>query len=59
MKLIAFIIAALSALILSSCHTVEGVGRDMQNAGSSLERSSIQEQNYHSHTIHPAPAPRY
>ena len=59
MKPIALLVAAFTALVLSSCHTMEGMGRDMQKAGSSLERSSIQEQSYHSHTIQPAPAPRY
>jgi len=39
MKIIALIIAALSAL-LSACNTVEGVGRDMQQAGGALERTA-------------------
>lgn len=40
MKFYALIIAALSALFLSSCNTMEGVGRDMQAAGSSMERTA-------------------
>jgi predicted small secreted protein len=40
MKLIALIIAAFSALFLSACNTMEGLGRDMQKAGSSMERSA-------------------
>ena len=40
MKPIALIIAALSALFLSACNTMEGLGRDMQKAGSSMERSA-------------------
>jgi predicted small secreted protein len=40
MKTITLVIAALSALLLSSCNTMEGVGRDMQKAGSSLERNA-------------------
>jgi entericidin B len=40
MKSIALIIAALSALFLSACNTMEGLGRDMQKAGSSMERSA-------------------
>lgn len=40
MKLIALIAAALSAMILSSCNTVSGLGRDMQNAGNALERNA-------------------
>ena len=39
MKIIALIIAALSVL-LSACNTVEGVGRDMQQAGGALERTA-------------------
>lgn len=56
MKLIALIIAAFTAVVLSSCHTMEGVGRDMQDAGSSLERTAVQESVPHSH---PASAPAY
>ncbi len=40
MKLIALLIAALTTLVLSSCNTMEGVGRDMQKAGTSLERTA-------------------
>ena len=40
MKLIALFIAALTAAVLSSCNTMEGVGRDMQKAGSSIERTA-------------------
>ncbi len=40
MKLLALLIAALTALVLSSCNTMEGVGRDMQKVGSSLERTA-------------------
>jgi entericidin B len=40
MKFTALLIAALSALFLSSCNTMEGLGRDMQKAGSSMERSA-------------------
>lgn len=40
MKTIALIAAALSALLLASCNTVTGLGRDMQNAGNALERNA-------------------
>lgn len=40
MKFIALIITTLSALFLTSCNTMEGVGRDMQAAGSSMERTA-------------------
>ena len=40
MKLTALLLAALTALVLSSCNTMEGVGRDMQQAGSSIERTA-------------------
>ena len=39
MKTTILIIAALCAL-LCSCHTMEGVGRDMQKAGGALERTA-------------------
>ncbi len=42
MKLIALILAALGSLLLSSCNTMEGLGRDMQKAGNSMERSASQ-----------------
>ena len=45
MKTIAVIVAALSAL-LSSCNTMEGVGRDMQEAGSAIESSAIERNSY-------------
>ena len=50
MKLIALCIAA---IVLSSCHTMEGVGRDMQKAGTAIERNATQEPAY------PQPAPVY
>ena len=40
MKTIALIFAALSALFLSACNTVEGVGRDVEGAGRAIERST-------------------
>ena len=40
MKTIALIFAAFAALLLSACNTFEGMGRDMQQAGSALERSA-------------------
>ena len=40
MKSIALILAALGALFLSACHTMEGMGRDMQKAGGAIERSA-------------------
>lgn len=39
MKTIILIIAALSAL-LSSCNTVDGVGRDVEATGDALQRSA-------------------
>jgi entericidin B len=40
MKTLALILTALGALALSACNTMEGVGRDMQQAGNALERSA-------------------
>lgn len=40
MKLIALILAAVSALLLSSCNTMDGLGRDMQQAGNAMQRSA-------------------
>ncbi len=40
MKITALILAALGALVLSSCNTMSGLGRDMQNAGNTLERNA-------------------
>ena len=40
MKTIALLIAALSALVLASCNTMSGLGRDMQKAGTSLENEA-------------------
>jgi predicted small secreted protein len=40
MKPLVLILAALGALALSSCHTMEGMGRDMQKAGNALERTA-------------------
>jgi predicted small secreted protein len=40
MKIITLTLAALISLILSSCNTMEGVGRDMQKAGNALENSA-------------------
>ena len=46
MKFIALLIAALGALILSSCNTMSGLGRDMQKAGNSLEGSAERSRGY-------------
>jgi len=40
MKITAVILAVLGALVLSSCNTISGLGRDMQNAGNTLERNA-------------------
>ena len=40
MKTTALLIAALSALVLASCNTMSGFGRDMQKAGTSLENEA-------------------
>lgn len=40
MKTITLLIAALSALVLASCNTMSGLGRDMQKAGSSIENTA-------------------
>lgn len=40
MKIIALFAAALTALFLSSCNTMSGLGRDMQKAGNSLENTA-------------------
>ncbi len=45
MKTIALLIAALSALILTSCNTMSGFGRDMQKAGSSIETTAERPRN--------------
>lgn len=37
MKRITLLLAAAAALLLSSCQTMQGLGRDMQRAGNSLE----------------------
>lgn len=37
MKQIALLLAAAAALFLSACQTMQGLGRDMQRAGGSLE----------------------
>lgn len=38
MKLKAFIV--LSALFLSGCHTIQGIGKDIQSVGEALEDGS-------------------
>ncbi len=40
MKILTLILAVLSAALLSSCNTMSGLGRDMQQAGSSLESTA-------------------
>lgn len=35
-----FIAAAIAATALSACNTVEGVGRDIKNAGKTLEKAA-------------------
>ena len=40
-----FLLALLSALVLSACNTVEGFGRDLSKAGDQLEESAEEEQN--------------
>ena len=37
MKPTILLLAALGALLLSSCNTMSGLGRDMQKAGTSIE----------------------
>ena len=45
MKTLALILTALSALLLASCNTMSGVGRDMQKAGNSLETTAQRASN--------------
>lgn len=45
MKILALIITALSAILLTSCNTMSGVGRDMQKAGSSIETTAQRASN--------------
>ena len=40
MKPIATLIALSAALVLAGCHTVKGVGQDVQRAGGALERAA-------------------
>jgi len=40
MKILVLILTALSALLLASCNTMSGFGRDMQKAGNSLESTA-------------------
>ena len=41
----AVVASALTALFLSSCNTMSGLGRDMQKAGSSLENTANKPSN--------------
>lgn len=36
---IVFLIAGLSALVLTACNTIQGVGRDIERAGQELEEA--------------------
>lgn len=42
MKQFTLLIAALAALFLSACRTMQGLGQDVQKAGSSIETSAVQ-----------------
>ena len=40
MKMISALLLALSALSLSACNTVEGMGKDIQSGGAAIERTA-------------------
>ena len=40
MKMISALLLALSALSLSACNTVEGMGKDIQSGGQAIERTA-------------------
>ena len=40
MKTIATLIAAVFVLALAGCNTVQGIGKDMQKAGSAVENAA-------------------
>lgn len=40
LKVLGLCVAAIAALVLSSCNTVSGFGRDLENAGTSLENAA-------------------
>ncbi|MCR2746820.1 entericidin A/B family lipoprotein [Limnobacter parvus] len=40
MKIISALLLALSALSLSACNTVEGVGKDLKAGGEAIERTA-------------------
>jgi entericidin B len=42
MKLCSIVVLAFSALALSACNTIEGMGKDIQAGGQAIERSAEQ-----------------
>jgi entericidin B len=42
MKFISVLLLAFSALSLSACNTIEGVGKDIQAGGQAIERTADQ-----------------
>lgn len=38
-RITAFVLAALSVLMLTACNTIQGVGRDIERAGQELEEA--------------------
>lgn len=40
MKIVSALLLALSALSLSACNTVEGVGKDLKAGGEAIERTA-------------------
>ncbi|BET25950.1 putative small secreted protein [Limnobacter thiooxidans] len=42
MKFVSVFLLAFSALSLSACNTIEGVGKDIQSGGQAIERTADQ-----------------
>lgn len=40
MKHISYLLIALTALLISGCNTVEGMGRDIRAGGSAIEKAA-------------------
>jgi len=46
LKKIVLILAALSAISLNACNTMQGAGRDVEKAGQKIEKEAVEHKKY-------------